>query len=348
MTTIFRPASLLRLCALMLAISTMMFTAGCSTFYTKAYKITGNQVFRFGEKEMVPYLLAYDDTNMACAAGVALTPLLMSFEAVGADPNQLAIMVYTAAGLCAENEGLEQELRYLRAAQQQNIPEAQDARIAQKRWHALAATRQYVGYQRFVAHYGEMPKGRCPKNLDSDFDQLMYLVGILAGVQAVLNDSMSEQAVGVPRDIAAKVERMAVCVNSAKWWGLPQGLRAALWSIMPMLAPEGAKPRETLAQVAKQGERSGVRLGHAIWALVAVGDGDVELTKNIIRDFANAGRTAKLDPNFKMLDAMAAQMILAVSDRLWTEATGTRTPMGGLGTFWDDKPKSAGNIDDLL
>ena len=86
----------------------------------------------------------------------------------------------------------------------------------------------------------------------------------------------------------------------------------------------------------------------AIWALAAYGSGDKELTKNIIRDFAAAGRTAKIDPNFKMMDAMAEQMILAMSDRLWTEATGTRTPMGGLGTFWDDKPKSAGNIDDLL
>jgi hypothetical protein len=115
-----------------------------------------------------------------------------------------------------------------------------------------------------------------------------------------------------------------------------------------MLTPEGARPMETLARVAKLGERKGVRLGHAMWALAAYGEGNKELTKNIIRDFAAASRTAKLDPNFKMMDAMAEQMIIAMSDRLWTEATGTRTPMGGLGTFWDDKPKSAGNIDDLL
>lgn len=345
MTTIIsRPASLPRLCIALLAVGALAVTTGCSM----AYKIAGGQIMRFGEKEMVPYLLAYDDTPMACAAGEALTPLLMTFEAVGSDPNQLAIMVFTAAGLCAEADALKEELRYLRAVQQQNIPEAQDARISQKRSHELASRRQYIAYQRFVQHYGEMPKGKCPKNLDNDFDELMYIVGILAGVQAVLNDTQSDQAVNVPRDIAAKVERMAVCVDSKKWWGVPQGLRAALWSILPMLAPEGAKPMETLAQVAKQGERSGVRLGHAIWGLVALGNGDKALAKNIIRDFANAGRTTKTDPNFKMLDAMAVQMVLAMSDRLWTEATGTRTPMGGLGTFWDDKPKSAGNIDDLL
>lgn len=343
-TMILRPANLLRLLVVAMALGTLLFTTGC----TMAYKVAGGQIMRFGEKEMVPYLLAYDDTPMACAAGEALTPLLMTFEAVGSDPNQLAIMVFTAAGLCAEADALKEELRYLRAVQQRNIPEAQDARIAQKRSHELAARRQYVAYQRFVMHYGEMPKGRCPKNLDNNFDELMYIVGMLAGVQAVLNDTQSGQAVNVPRDIAAKVERMATCVNGKKWWGLPEGLRAALWSILPMLAPEGAKPMETLAQVAKQGERSGVRLGHAIWGLVALGEGDKELAKNIIRDFARAGKSTKVDPNFKMLDAMAEQMVLAMSDRLWTEATGTRTPMSGLGTFWDDKAKSAGNIDDLL
>jgi len=342
---ILQPARLTRAFVVALSVISLAMLSGCMN---TAYRIAGNQMMTFGKKEMVPYLLTYDDTAMACASGEALTPLLMTFEAVGSDPNQMAIMVYIAAGMCAEAIALDNELRFLRAAQQGNITEAQDARIAQKRAHALAAQRQYTAYKRFVMHYGEMPQGKCPKNLDSDFDQLMFIVGLVAGVQAVLNDTQSDQSVGVPRDIAAKVERLAACVDSNKWWGLPQGIRAALWNILPMLQPQGAKPMETLARVAKQGERQGVRLGHAIWALAAYGNGDKELTKNIIRDFAAAGRTAKLDPNFRMMDAMANDMMMSMSDRLWTEATGTRTPMGGLGTFWDDKPKSAGNIDDLL
>ena len=39
--------------------------------------------------------------------------------------------------------------------------------------------------------------------------------------------------------------------------------------------------------------------------------------------------------------------MLAISDRMWSEAVGYRTPMGALGTFWDDTPVNA-NIDDLL
>ena len=51
-----------------------------------------------------------------------------------------------------------------------------------------------------------------------------------------------------------------------------------------------------------------------------------------------------------MLDVVATQQVLAVSDRLWTEATGSRTPVGGLGTFWDDVAPEAEalDIDDLL
>lgn len=337
-----RPERVARPFLALLVVAVALLATACSP-----KKIVGDQVIKFSKEEMVPYLLTFDDTRMACAAGEALTPLLLTMESVGSNPDQLAIMVYLSAGLCAEATALEHELRYLRAVKQQNILEAQDARIAQKRAHALAAQRQYAAWQRLVSYYGDIPPGRCPK-LKDDFDQFIWLMGLVAGVNSALNDSQSDQAVGVPRDIAAKVERGAACLNEKSWWSAPLGVRAALWNILPMIAPPGVRPMETLAKVAKQSERQGVRLGHALWAVSAYGNGDKELVKNIIRDFAAAGRTAKLDPNFRMVDAIANDMILAISDRLWTEATGTRTPMGGLGTFWDDRPKSAGNIDDLL
>lgn len=338
-----RPARWVRALIAIVSVGAIALLQGCSI-----YRIAGNQVIKFSKNEMVPYLLTHDDTQMACAAGEALTPLLMTFEAVGSDPNQMAIIIYTASGMCAESEALTNELRSMRATKQQNIAEAQDARIAQKRWHELAARRQYVAYQRFLKFYGEPAQGECSKELDDDIDQLMYLVGLIAGLQSVLNDTQSGQAVGVPRDIAAKVERMAACVDNDKWWGVPQGIRAALWNILPTLGPSDAKPMELLAQSARQGAERGVRIGHALWALSAQGKGNTALAKNIIRDFTAARRTVNVDPKHRMLDAMAEQMIVAMSDRLWTEATGTRTPIGGLGSFWDDKPKSTGNIDDLL
>ena len=47
---------------------------------------------------------------------------------------------------------------------------------------------------------------------------------------------------------------------------------------------------------------------------------------------------------------MATDMIVAISDRLWMENTGHRTPMGQLGTFWDDEKEAVEtmDLDDLL
>ena len=47
---------------------------------------------------------------------------------------------------------------------------------------------------------------------------------------------------------------------------------------------------------------------------------------------------------------MATNMIVAISDRLWVEHTGHRTPMGQLGTFWDDQPENVEtmSLDGLL
>ena len=47
---------------------------------------------------------------------------------------------------------------------------------------------------------------------------------------------------------------------------------------------------------------------------------------------------------------MATDMNVAVSDRLWVENTGHRTPMGQLGTFWDDQKEEVEtmDLDDLL
>lgn len=319
--------------------------AGCTN---TAYRVAGNQLLSFGKKEMAPYLLTFDDVPMVCATAESLTPLLMTFEAVGANPDQMAVVVYMGAGLCAETEAFDAELRYLRAVNQGNVEEAKDARIAQKRGHALAARRQAESYERFLAHYGDMPPGKCSKKLDSDVDELIYLLGMVSGVKALLNDVQSEGAVNVTKDIPAKIAFWSACVPNEKWWDMPDGMRAAVWQFVPMLAPEGAQPMVELERVANVGAQKGVRLAYAIWALAAWGDGDEATTRRVIREFAAAGASGKLDERYRMLDSVAVEIIQGLSDRLWTAGVGTRTPPGALGTFWDDKPAPGANIDDLL
>ena len=90
-----------------------------------------------------------------------------------------------------------------------------------------------------------------------------------------------------------------------------------------------------------------MRLGSALYAMAAYSKGDDARLKQAIRDFAAHGKNT--NPNYRMLDAMAADIIQGLSDRLWTQATGKRTPFGELGTFWDDvqaQPKV--DINDLI
>ncbi|EKF73469.1 hypothetical protein A11A3_13530 [Alcanivorax hongdengensis A-11-3] len=316
---------------------------GCGVIY----KTTGDVLISYGRSEMLPYMMAYDDVRMACITGEAQTPLLMSFERVGSNPNKLGTMVFTTAAACADQLALESELRYMRAVKGGNVNEAQDARIEQKRWAALAAERQLEAYNRMVSEYGEMKEGECPK-LKTDFDEMVWLVGNISGVQSLMNDGAADGQVGVPRDIAAKVERNMKCLDNEKWWGVPRGTRAAVWNLLPMLAPPNADAWAELEKSTKIGFDKGVRLSSALYAMSAYSKGDDQRLRKSIRDFA--ANDKDLDPNYQLLDTIAGSIIQGISDREWTENTGKRTPIGGLGTFWDDKAKSAPTVDinDLL
>ncbi|MBA3979450.1 MAG: hypothetical protein C0462_02510 [Alcanivorax sp.] len=311
------------------------------------YKTTGDVLINYGRAEMVPYLLMDNDVAMGCATGEALTPLLLSFESVGSNPDRLAPLVFTVAATCTEALALEEELRYSRALKEGRVSEAQDARELQKRYLRVTAQRYHKAYQRTTAQYGEADNGQCPR-LRTDFDELVWLVGQIAGVQAVLNDGASDASLGIPRDIAAKVERGAACVDNEKWWGVPNGTRAALWSILPMFAPEGADPWREMDRSVRIGFEQGVRLPSALFAIAAHSVGDEQRVRRAIREFSK--NDSHIDQNYAMLDALAEFLITGISDRLWTEATGKRTPFGGLGTFWDDQRSSqpAFDIDDLL
>lgn len=201
-----------KLCqGVVLAMTVAVTFTGCSHII----KSGANIALRFSENHIVPPILAMDDADMACASGNALTPAIMSTKDMGADPTKMAVLLYTSAGLCAETEALNSELRYLRAAKAGNVAEAQDARIEQKRWAAIAAQRQYAGYQLFAERWETKYNFRlgdsCP-TMKKDLDKTVYLLGMLSGLQAVTNDINSGGEVEVPKYIAAIVERGMACV----------------------------------------------------------------------------------------------------------------------------------------
>lgn len=321
----------------------LMVMQGC----TMVYKTTGDILVNFGRGEMTAYVMTYDDLGMACATGEGFTPFLTSFETVGSKPNRLSVLMNTMAATCSDAQAAEEELRYLRAMNKGDVTEAQDARAAQKRYAQLSAKRQYEAYRRMVKQYGEIETlDDCPR-LRQDFDEIVFMTGLLSGVQSLLNDAASDVSLGIPRDIAAKVERAAQCLDNEKWWGVPRGIRASLWNILPMLAPDNVDAMAELRQAAQRGYDSGVRLSSTLYVISAYSTGDDDEVRNGLRGFAQ--HDENLNPDYAMMDAIAGFMLLGISDRLWTEATGKRTPFGGLGTFWDESTGDSDiNIDDLL
>ncbi|MES2909567.1 MAG: hypothetical protein V4688_10485 [Pseudomonadota bacterium] len=311
-----------------------------------------NQSLRFVEKKLVPPMLKDTDYIMACSSGVATAPLIMATENLGADANQLGTLLYTTAALCAETVAFENELRYLRASRAGNVEEAQDARIAQKRMAELAARRQLNAYNRFVTYYEkryDIKIGEECTDFYKDFDEFVYMLGLITGLQAVLNDITAQQAVGVPLDIAAKAERAFSCLDNKKWWGVPVAARAVIWNVLPGL-DEGKDVWGAFNASMTLGEEAGVRLPHAMYALSAVGKDDNARVRDAIRRFVNVKEGFKPNAQYALVDSLAGFIVTSLSDKLWTEGAGTRTPPGSLGKFWDEKVEAPEGVDvgDLL
>ncbi len=320
-------------------LSSHLFLSAC----TVVYKSTGDALLGYAEDQGVPYMLASDDVALGCSMAEAFTPFLLSFSRVTTSPDQLAILFYLVAGNCTEFKAQEQELRYLRAIYAKNSIEAQDARIAQQRLLSLAAHRQLTGYFSLVTAQGE-PGGVCPE-FDSDNTELFWLFGLLNGIQAIINDIASGGNSEVPMDIAAKVARGAACLDNEKWWGVPAAIQAAIWITIPGDQPVSRTPRQALQQSLQIGLQQGMGISHVLAALVYLGQGETEEVKQIIRSYASFSKQASDNQDYEILNKVSRLQMQAISDRLWTEATGKRTPLGKIGSFWDDSNKAVETID---
>ncbi len=301
----------------------------------------------YAEDQGVPYILSTADVALTCSMVESFTPFLLSFSQVTESPDKLAILFYLMDGNCAEFKAWEEELRYLRAIYSKNPIEAQDARIAQQRLLALAAYRQLTGYHYLSKAFVE-PGDECP-DFDSDNDELYWLIGLINGIQAIINDIASGGTVEVPMNIAAKVGRGAACLNNEKWWGTPEAIQAAIWMTIPGSRPINRDPEQTLSHSVKIGLQQGIRIPQVLAAQVYLGLGEIAQVKKIIHNHAELKQTAA-SQTYKSLNQVSSMQIQAISDRLWTEATGKRTPLGRIGVFWDDADKVVDiiDIDELL
>lgn len=318
-----------------IAASTLL--AGCASTSKTGAKVGVG----FSEKHLLPPILGMGDVDMVCNSSNALAPVIMATQSMGADPTRMAVLLYAASGVCAENQALNAELRYLRASKAGLVSEAQDARIEQKRWAAIAAERQYTGYQLFAQRWQTKYKYKlgdsCPK-MDPSLDQTVYLLGLVSGLQAMTNDISSGGQAHVPKDIAAIVERSMTCLDNTEYWGAPEATRAVIWTLLPGAGDGKADPYQTLQQSMQLGEQKGVRLSHALNAVAAQASGDDGKIRAALRAYAaSTGEDKAINPEFRLIDQMAGQMVKNIADRYWTEHTGVRAAEDGLSHFWDDQ-----------
>lgn len=298
-------------------------------------KNSGQVVVDFAEKSATEYVLRAEDLEKGCVMAEAFSLLLPTLVEINASPYKLEILFDFMSGICAEFKASEEELRYLRAVYNKNVTEAQDARIEQKRYLSLAASRQLKGYANLERVFSGYSGKACPKFIN-DADEFYWLVGLMNGLQAVLNDLVSENNAAVPLNISHKVGRDAKCLSSDKWWGLPDAIQAAIWINSLGEPPKEVEPFAVLDQAVETGFQQGVSVAQVILVRIYIGLGDTERVKEIIRKNVRIRTEMKANPHYAFLDAVATAKLLAISDYMWTEATGKRTPIGGLGSFWDD------------
>jgi hypothetical protein len=100
------------------------------------------------EDGFTPPVLKMSDVEMGCSFSMVNAPLIGAARNFYGDPSLMETVLLSSAGVCSETQAINEEMRYLRASRDKRADEAQDARIAQKRYLAVAADRQYGAFQR--------------------------------------------------------------------------------------------------------------------------------------------------------------------------------------------------------
>ena len=305
----------------------LMLLAGCSN--NPIYSTTGVVLSNYSEDEATPYVMQMSDPRMACSLGEGVDPLLYSFSRVTDAPDSTGSLLMLLSGNCMEYRAWDAELDYLRADFNGDVQLAKDAREVMKRRNADTAARRLLSFQRAMAAYQFNPAAdtlECP-SLTNDQQELTFLLGLLTGMQAIVNDASSGAQAGVPRNIAPQAERAAQCVDNAKWGGLPNAIRALVWLLIPDTQPASSPdPWNVLDESSRMGVDAGMRASMAIQAVAAETFGRPDVLAQVIRRFAESEDEFSVWEEFRLVDVIAGEVIRFSSDKHWTEEYGYRTP----------------------
>ncbi|WP_323751314.1 hypothetical protein [Marinobacter sp.] len=336
----------------LIAAGLVLVLSGCTV--NPIYHTTGVVLAGYAETEATPYVLQMTDTKMACSLGEGLDPLVYSFSRVIDAPDSTGSLLMLLSGNCMEYRAWEAELDYLRADYSGDVPAAKDAREVSKRLYAQTATRRYEAFRRAMAAYDFDPAAEpmeCPF-LFTEQDEITFLVGLLTGMQAIVNDANSGAMAGVPRNIAPQAERAAQCVDNEKWGGLPNAVRALVWLLLPDTRPAlSPDPWEVLQNSADLGVKTGFRTSHALQVVAAETFGRPDVLADSIAHFVAAEDQIDILEDYVLLDEAARTVVTFSSDKHWTKNYGHRTPgrfMGKMSPERDTSNIETMSLDGLL
>lgn len=314
-------------------------------------QIIGNHIRQFTLDHALPVILKTDDVPMICNANDGLAPLVMAYGKFNVEIDLMMAFGYAGSSICTENQAVEKELWSSLAEKQGWTDVAIDARISQQLLNKEAAIKQLKAYQHSVNYFKqaynyELGEGQCPK-FKYEVDELLLFVGAVSALQALQNDIASGRLVNIDMGIPPKIVNAMNCLDNTKWWGFPQSLQAALIVVLPESEEKQAEGWKKLQESTDIGLKDGMRLGYATYAVVAYIKGREDYLRDALKRF-EAVPNDKVNPDYKLLDAIAEKQIRHLADRLWMEKEGRRAPTEGFSNFLDEKKQVDPKLDGLL
>lgn len=294
----------------------VMVTAGCSTIY----KPVGGTLNAYAEDVAIADFLTYKDVDMLCEAGGSLAPLINSFKDVGTQTQKTMSTLFLLGGFCAEQQAHDYEVAQLLADQRGDYKEAKNLAVLKQRALAKAAYRQYLSYQNAIDVYRPGKQSQCPTFSQSQ-DELIFLLGNLQGVEAILNDGKSGSLANVPKNIANDIYRSMDCISNVKWWGVPQSVQAALLGFLPNLDREKAKNIDSILQVSIQmGRNRKTPLSETIALAAWEGQGADEKVDALLRSHFEYAQRVDYDSQWLSISYINNRHLENKSDILQLEA----------------------------
>lgn len=266
----------------------------------------------------VPRLGAIRDLDVACAFGEV--GVAASLTISGQRSGQALTVAWTMAGLCSELEAREAAIQARLAMARGDTAGAGDGRIAAARLHGKAAERYQRAYLLALEEYGGAESCR----FLSRADEGVYLLGLMAGQLAQVNDGEAGGVVGVPLNQIIEVGRASLCLDDQAWWAIPEATRMAGWATVPGSGPADLDPWQGLATSAARGDAVGQGIPRSLWLFAAANAGRDEQVREILAAWPAAA--ADLPQEWALLDQYARQLAQHEADLLWIAAEGHRAP----------------------